>query len=282
MKDPASCDAGLLRNRAKVVKGSRNSSKIPRIQGLLARTHEQPAVVGAPDVDGKTIVAAEPQAAPDVRDVEHARATARVSDRFHADEHPLVQGLILVLQTQLRTDFGRAELETELDRPLVDLATGGTIREAELRDRDVDEIEFEFDLLDRRPEGGLSEDVVRVVADLSARLLDGLAELISTRETRAELDGLPDREGLGDLLLDLLRGHECLTQDLSETVLVLDPGLAGGRLDVAREGTNHGRSKLSELIGIHRNLSSWHTPYALSLGLTYSSGDFPSFLTTLF
>lgn len=246
----------------------------------VARTHEQPAVVGVPDAVGTTMAAVEPQAALVVPDVEHVEATARESDRLHADEHPLVQGLILVLQTQLGTDLRRTELEAELDRTLVDLATSSTLREAELRDRDVDEIEF--DLLGRRPEGGLSEDVVRIAADLPARLFDGLAELIRILQTRAELDGLPDREGLGNLLLDLLRGHECLTQDLGETVLVLDPGLAGGRLDVAREGTNHGRSKLSELIGIHGNLSSWHTPYALSLGLTYSSGDFPSFLTTLF
>lgn len=152
-------------------------------------------------------------------------------------------------------NLGGAELETELDRASVDLAPRGIAREAELPARDVDQVEF--GLLGGHREGRLAEHVVRPGADLPARLLDGLAELIGSPETGADGDGdgLPDREGpRGPLLDHQTTSHDRLRDPLAqitifenETDVIIRPAEAGDIVCNRFHDFKRGPSRLDEL-----------------------------------
>ncbi len=203
-----------------VAKGPRDRAlsraETPRVQGLfltLAGADEHPPVVGTPDVAGKAVITAEPQAIAIARHAEHEEVADRIANRLHADKNPPVHRLVIVLQPQLRTDFRRTELQAELFGTLVDLVAPGTVLESELSDSDLDQINFRLSGGNR--ELGLTDDVVCPVADLHSAVFDGLAEIVSGLESgRAELDGFPCRQINVDGL-----DHQLARQKTTNTVV---------------------------------------------------------------
>jgi len=111
---------------------------------LLARTNEDEAVEPTPEVVWAAVAAAKPQLVPIVYDVEDVQAAIGTADGFHGDEHPLVLRLVLVLETQLGTHLCGTELEATLESAVADVLVGGAVLEAELGDRDEDEVELRF------------------------------------------------------------------------------------------------------------------------------------------
>ncbi len=165
-------------------------TKGSKTEVLLARKDEDEAVAAIPEVVRVTAAAAEAQLAiVATPDTEHLEVAVRVGNRFHPDEEPFAFRLVLVLQTQLRTDFVRAELEAELDGTVVDVRTFGTLFEAEVGHGDKYEVHFRF--FGSRRESGLAEDVVPPVADVHSALLNGFAEVVCVFGTSAEFDGFP-------------------------------------------------------------------------------------------
>lgn len=139
-------EAGILlcadsRERRARGQGSRETQG-SMIQGqkLLATT-EHPDIVGMPDVVRIAVAAVEPETVLAVLDAEHLRAAVRTGDRFHADQDPLAHRLILVGQTEGRSDFGREDLETHLDRLGVDFTPSDVLGEAEIAGGDLHEID---------------------------------------------------------------------------------------------------------------------------------------------
>ncbi len=145
-----------------------------------------------PDEARPATAAAKPQAGIKPPHAEQLEAANRAGNRLHGNDKPFAVGLILVLQTQLRTNLSGAEIQTELLGSGVDLFTSGSVLEAELSDAGDDQIQF--NLLGGRRESGLAENVVGVVADAESVVLEELTEVVGGLETvRAEPDGLPSR-----------------------------------------------------------------------------------------
>ncbi len=167
----------------------RPEATVSEIQVLLA-TQEHPTVASTPDTARAAVARAEPLPIVAVPDVEHAEVAIRVCDWLHPDEHPLILGLVRILQTQLWTNFGRAGVETVLVSPLVDFGTSATVGQTEVLRSDQDQ--FDFSLGVTRLEGGLAEDVVSPVAHAVATVLEGLLEARTILDAGAQLDGLPD------------------------------------------------------------------------------------------
>lgn len=98
-------------------------------------------------------------------------------------------GLIAALQAQSGADFGRAELKTELLRFGTDVRIAGIVLEAEVANRQNDELKIDFFL----GAGNPVEDVITPapVGDVNARFLERLAVFLG-RLAGAELHRLPD------------------------------------------------------------------------------------------
>ncbi|TSC71044.1 MAG: hypothetical protein G01um101449_192 [Parcubacteria group bacterium Gr01-1014_49] len=161
----------------------RERRKKPRV--LLATTEDE-AAVSAPGIPRIAEVGAEPQLTVIVLHVEDVEADA-ASDGFHCDTEPFILGLVAVLQAQCGADFVGAELEAKLDCLGADVRIAGTFVEAEVADRQNDEVEVNFFL----GAGNPAEDFVAQVADAPARRLQRPAVLIG-RLAGAELHRLPD------------------------------------------------------------------------------------------
>lgn len=161
---------------------------------VLLATTEDEAVASVPEGAGMTVAAAEPQGAIVVLDDEDAEAAVAVGDGFHCDAEPFALGLVAVLQAQSGADFGGAELEAEFNRLGADVAILRAILEAEVSNREHNEVEVDFFL----GAGNPAEDVVAPVADVHTRLLERLAVLIGLL-AGSELHRLPDGhlDGLG-------------------------------------------------------------------------------------
>ena len=168
--------------------------KKPRAERrLLARADEDEPVVAMPEVVGIAIVRAEPQRRAKASHAEHAPVAARDSNPLHGDNDPLAVGLVLILQAQIRTNFRRAELEAALLGRLADLAVFGSVREAELSHRDLDQVQLR--LLRSYDELGFAENVAGPVADFEPAILERLAEIVRRPELwQADFDRPPDRE----------------------------------------------------------------------------------------
>ena len=112
-------------------------SKSPRAgRRLLAGTAEDPLVARIPEVVRiAPAAAAEPQPRIIALHKEQPRVAARINNGLHGDENPLAVGLILVLQSKLRTDFRRAGLQTEIPDAFINLIAPRTLFEAEFSDR---------------------------------------------------------------------------------------------------------------------------------------------------
>jgi len=158
------------------------------------------------------IEAAQPQTGSRPPHVEQIEVAIRVGNRLHGNDKPFSIRLVFVLQTQLRTDLSRAEIQTELLGLGVDLFTGDSTLKAQFSDADDDQIQF--GLLGGYREGGLAEDVIGVIADAESVVLDGLAEVICVFGPRAELDGLEDLE----LVLDRF-DHQLTCQEKTNTFI---------------------------------------------------------------
>lgn len=180
---------------AKTQRSQRN--KDPRYKVLLAA--ERPPVAAVPEAVRVTAAAEEPPVVPNVLNAEQLEAAAGNRDGLHGHEDPLPVRLIGVLKPHLRTDFGRAELQAQGERFLVDLRSGGAVGEAQLGDSDDHDVDFRrirghFDLL---------QDVAAPVADAVTRVDQRLTQRPVVR-VRAELDrherrAFDDGQGLGSL-----------------------------------------------------------------------------------
>ena len=181
---------------------------------LLARENEHEATAAAPEAVRVVIERVEPQNAAIVRDVEHAEIAVRDGKRLHADKQPLVFRLILVLQTQLGTDFVWAELEATLFGGRVDVFERSSVLEAQVLDTDDDEVHIH--LFGSHAEGGFAEDVVGPVTNTHALVLHGLTKAVGV-QSRTDGDPLPDLRVGRNLGQDL--------EDLLEPFGVFDPPL---------------------------------------------------------
>lgn len=176
------------------------------------------------DIARSAIVAAEPQTGIIPLHAEQQEKAIRGGNRLHGDDEPLAVGLILVLQTQLRTDLSGAEIKAELLGSSVDLLAGGSILEAQLGDADDNQIQLDF--LGGRRESGFTEDVVGVATDAESVVPESLAEVVGGPESiRAKIDGLENLE-LGLNRFD----HQLTRQETTDTVVA--PKLVENRLNL--------------------------------------------------
>lgn len=163
-------------------------------------------------------MAAEPQPALVVLDVEHDEAAERVRESLHGDGDPFALRLVLVLLAQLGTDFIGAQLQTELLRLRADLVVACALLEAKLGDGEDNEVYILLLARDR----DLAEDVFGPGPDLESFVDEGLLESGGVL-VGAELQGLPRRE------LGGLRGRRCgrieAQKELLQALWVIDPSL---------------------------------------------------------
>ena len=182
--------AKLPDSRTKV-KVSKFRTNQPKFQELLAR-HEDPAVVRPPDVVGIAAIAVEPQPALVAFDEEHERVAIRASNRFHGHEKPFAHGLVEVLESQLRSNLVGTKLELKLPGPTPDFLGSRVPVKTEFASTHT----YQMNTLgfEARVESGLAEDVISPVTDLATGLLEGGAKILSSHETCAQVDGLPERK----------------------------------------------------------------------------------------
>lgn len=140
------------------------------------------------------MAAVEPKLTTIVYDTEHEEEAARVSDRLHRNGKPLTFRLVLVLQTQLRTDFVRTQIVTKLLDPRADGTELCAVLETEFCGRCHTEFKSDWNRACR--EGGLAEDVIATVADFATSRLESLPETIGIRDAGAELQRAEGREKL--------------------------------------------------------------------------------------
>jgi hypothetical protein len=185
--------------RGQRTKEPRAEPKGSEVGVLLARDEHETAAA-TPEVDRVPADAIQPPTVITVLNAEHAEVAIGVRDGLHSDDEPLTVRLVLVLQSQLGTDFGWAELKPELLGSLVDVLTSGSVLETELGDGDDHEVHF--GLLGARREGGLTEDVIAPIANTVSVVFESTAEVVGGLETCAELEALPDSELSGVLGTD--------------------------------------------------------------------------------
>ena len=189
---------------------------------------KDPPIVDTPSALGVTAVATQPPTdaiAPDEED-----AQAAVGDRYglHGNQQPLAQGLVSVLQPELRTNFGRTEREAERNRAIVDLLASGSRGEAEFRDGH----DHQLDLQGLLGERHLLENVARPFTDLEVASHDGLDKLLDSLMA-TELDGAPRRKGLG---LELRKAAQNIEHAAQEIRALRDSvGIGRGTADLSEE-----------------------------------------------
>ncbi len=159
-------------------------------------TQEHKTVVGVPDNASTTVVGTETLLAITATPhTEHEEAATRTGNDIHSHGHVCSLGLILILQTQLRTNFSRTQVESELKCTLADICIASTLLETQLSNGDIDEFDVLF--VNAYHEGGFAEDVICPVADIISASLEGLADFFDVLE-RAEFDCFP---GFPDMFL---------------------------------------------------------------------------------
>src|SRR5277367_426835 len=104
---------------------------VAKCSGFSTQEHE--AAVSLPEELGMPIVAVEPQPVVDV-DREDEAIAVRAGDGLHCDSEPFSARLVLVDEPQGGTDFGRAGLQTQLERFGADVLVVRTVVEAEFLD----------------------------------------------------------------------------------------------------------------------------------------------------
>lgn len=207
--------------RAPSCQGTKNpelpGSKVPKPK-LLAED-EREGAVETPAILRVGATCAQPPLATIVPlDAEHARAAIGHGDRLHRDPVPRPALLIPIGETQMRSDFRRAEIKAALLRVSEKFRGRWLVREPEIADLDPNEPDF--CRLGERQEHGLLHDVRRPVGDVEVALLQLLAKLFLGLPAYRERppDGPP-------------RGHRRPTavaeQTLDEIRVVLD-GLEHG------------------------------------------------------
>lgn len=127
-----------------------------------------------------------------MRDAEGVQTAVRVANGFHSQPEPFTLGLVLVLQTHLRTEFWRAKLVTHLHATLTDVGIACPFLEAKFGYGRSDDVHL--GRLTDHPEGGLSQQVAGPTAKLQADLLERLSEIVGGRESGTELDSYENRE----------------------------------------------------------------------------------------
>ncbi len=142
-------------------KTTRGVLKMRCCSGLLApRDHE--LLPEAEEAAGTPVVRVEPEAIPVVYDAEDARVLVGSGERLHRDDERLVPRLVLVDETERRTDLCGTEIEAELHDATTDEVELYRLVEAELFDRNHDELEIGRGLAER----SLLEDVLGPLGDV--------------------------------------------------------------------------------------------------------------------
>src|SRR3989338_6938712 len=151
-------------------------------------TNEDEAAVATVEVVRVAATTAEVEATTVASHLEQVEARVRARNGFHSDAKPLVLGRVLVLQMQLRTNFGGTEPEALLQSALVDVLQVGAVSETEFGDRDFDQVDFDF--LERHgcTEGGLGQEALGPVRSLVSIDIKRLYELLRRLEASTELD----------------------------------------------------------------------------------------------
>lgn len=169
--------------------------KSPRIKEQKLLAEEDELVPAEPDVARIAPARGEPPTTVDVTHIEQAQVAIGSSDRLHGNGQPLVSRLIRVLESKLRSDFRRTEIQAQLPGPVADYSVGCALGggEAELRDRELDELDLS--LLLGGPESLLVHDVPGPVSDPETVLLKQPFQGLTVPSGGAELHDLPDREG---------------------------------------------------------------------------------------
>lgn len=126
-------------------------------------------------------------------DAEQARTAVQISARLHGQPEVVSFRLIREVETEMRSDFGGAELTTDLSDAVEDLLGRGAPSEAQILDLRADE--WDPRGLGERGERLLVHDVLRPVTREHAGLLDLGQQLVLRLTT--DRDGSPDVEGRG-------------------------------------------------------------------------------------
>src|SRR3989338_9348795 len=152
---------------------------------------EDKARARKPDAAGVDTAAAEPQTGSAPPHKEQPKSATRARNRIHGDDKLLFFRLIFILQPQLRSDFGRAQIQPKLIGPTVDSRTSSPIFEAKLVNRFDHQINLDF--LDSHCESGIAENAIGLATDFVSAVPEGLAEVIGCLKASAKIDSL---EGL--------------------------------------------------------------------------------------
>ena len=101
------------------------------LQPLFPGGHEDKPNIGMIIVVWMAVVRTELATIRIVFHVEQQPAPVRISNRLHADNQPFPQGLVGVLQTELRGDLGRAQSQASLAGGGVDISQFSSLQEAD-------------------------------------------------------------------------------------------------------------------------------------------------------
>src|SRR3989338_4392375 len=155
---------------------------------------EDKARARKPDAAGVVTVAVEPQTGIEPPHIEQPKSATRARNRIHGDDKPLFFRLIFILQPQLRSDFGRAQIQPKLIGPTVDSLTSSPIFEAKLVNRFDRQINLDFLDSHCECESVIAENAIGLATDFVSAVPEGLAEVIGCLKASAKIDSLEDLE----------------------------------------------------------------------------------------
>lgn len=190
-------------------------------RALGFRKDEHQTIAQIEEVLGETVVGAHPPIVVSVFDAERAQAAIGVLEGLHRHQQPLALRLSGVPTAELEGGFARGEGETVVfDRPGVNLAERGGLREAELGHRGGHEPERTAHGRD----GDLREQAPHPVTELGTARF-GIGDERLHRRVGADFDGPTDRELVGDRLAGDAGGRRLVDDGLG-----LGQGAAGGEV----------------------------------------------------
>ena len=120
---------------------------------------------------------------------EYFEVATRACNSLHRHDNEGALGLVLPLQAQLRTNFGRTQVESKLKCTLADVFITSTLFETQFLDGDIHELNILLGLT--HFEGGLAENFIRPFANKVSTNLESFANFVDVLE-RPELNGFPD------------------------------------------------------------------------------------------
>lgn len=105
---------------------------------------EHPAAIGTPKAFRVATITAEPPTSVVAYHAEYGKIAARIDDGLHREQNPILQGLIRILETELRADFRRNQVDAEFLRSMVDRFTASALPKTELANGYLHELDLRF------------------------------------------------------------------------------------------------------------------------------------------